>query len=88
MIYKPPGDAVIISSIFLATSRSLSFPYHSVIYLPTYLKTDIITRLINHLPGLLELLDGSGDKRLATKSRVDRHEQNDVNLIKAVLGIV
>lgn len=53
-----------------------------------YLEADVVAGLVDHLARLSQLVEGAGDEALPAEARVNRHEQDDVDLVKHVLGVV
>ena len=45
-------------------------------------------RFVDELAGLLGLREGGGDEFLAAEAGVDRHEEDDVDLVHDVLAVV
>ncbi len=54
----------------------------------SHLEADVIARLVNHLARLLELVEGAWDEALPAEAGVNRHEQDDVDLVQDVLRVV
>ena len=53
-----------------------------------YLETDVVARLVDHLACLPELFEGAGDEALSAEAGVHRHQQDNVNLIENVPGVI
>ena len=43
-----------------------------------HFQADVVARLVNHLAGLLELLEGLGNEGLSAEAGVHGHEEDDV----------
>jgi len=52
------------------------------------LERDVVARLVNHLARLARLVEGGGNELLAAEAGVDRHQQDDVDLVHHVLADV
>ena len=55
------------------------------VFAPVRMCTD---RFVDELAGLLGLREGGGDEFLAAEAGVDRHEEDDVDLVHDVLAVV
>lgn len=54
----------------------------------SYLETDVVARLVDHLARLPELVEGVGDEALPAEAGVHGHEQDDVDLVENVPSMV
>ena len=52
------------------------------------LETAVQAVIVDELAGLPRLLEGRGDERLPTKSRIDAHEEDDVELVLDEAGVL